>query len=56
MYASLEFHLKRGDFEAWFKGLGDEELAKKIGITEKTESRLGEDLRDNSTATHRKAA
>ncbi|MCL2359289.1 MAG: hypothetical protein LBH74_07500 [Nitrososphaerota archaeon] len=27
--SSLEFHLKRGDFEAWFKGLGDEELVKK---------------------------
>ncbi len=27
---SLEFHLSRGDFEAWFKSLGDLELAKKI--------------------------
>ena len=31
----LEFHLKRGDFEAWFKGLGDEELAKKMAMLKK---------------------
>ena len=29
---SVEFHMKRGDFEAWFKGLGDEELAKKTAL------------------------
>jgi hypothetical protein len=29
---SVEFHLKRGDFEAWFKGLGDEELVKKTSM------------------------
>jgi hypothetical protein len=29
---SLEFHLKRGDFEAWFKSLGDSELAKKVEL------------------------
>jgi hypothetical protein len=27
---SIDFHIKRGDFENWFKGLGDEELVKKI--------------------------
>ncbi|MBS7633613.1 hypothetical protein KEJ15_08405 [Candidatus Bathyarchaeota archaeon] len=27
--ASIEFHLNRGDFEAWFAGLGDVELARK---------------------------
>jgi hypothetical protein len=27
---ALQFHLGRGDFEAWFRGLGDEELVKKI--------------------------
>lgn len=26
---SIEFHLNRGDFEAWFAGLGDVELARK---------------------------
>jgi DNA-binding transcriptional ArsR family regulator len=29
---ALEFHKNRGDFEAWFKGLGDVELAKKIAL------------------------
>ena len=32
---SVEFHLKRGDFEAWFKGIGDEELAKKTALLKK---------------------
>jgi hypothetical protein len=32
---SVEFHTKRGDFEAWFKGLGDEELAKKVELIKK---------------------
>jgi len=32
---SLEFHTKRGDFQAWFKGLGDEELAKKMVLLAK---------------------
>ncbi|MDR1992224.1 MAG: DUF5752 family protein [Nitrososphaerota archaeon] len=27
---SIEFHLQRSDFEAWFRDLGDEELVKKI--------------------------
>jgi hypothetical protein len=29
---SIEFHSKRGDFETWFKGIGDEELVKKTII------------------------
>jgi hypothetical protein len=41
---SIEFHGKRGDFEAWFRGLGDEELAKKAAMLRK-ENVSGEDLR-----------
>jgi hypothetical protein len=41
---SVEFHMQRGDFEAWFKGLGDEELAKKT-ILLKKRNVVGEDLR-----------
>jgi hypothetical protein len=41
--ASLEFHSKRGDFEAWFKGLGDDELAKKVALL-KQKNVVGEDL------------
>jgi hypothetical protein len=41
---SLEFHFKRGDLEAWFKGLGDEELAKKMILLKKS-NLTGEDLR-----------
>jgi hypothetical protein len=33
--ASVEFHAERGDFEAWFRGLGDEELAKKTFLLKK---------------------
>ena len=33
--ASVEFHTKRGDFGAWFKCLGDEELAKKVELLKK---------------------
>lgn len=40
---SIEFHLKRGDFEFWFRGLGDEELAKKIFLL-KQKKFSGEDL------------
>ena len=29
---SLKFHESRGDFEAWFTGLGDLELAKKMAL------------------------
>ena len=32
---ALEFHFKRGDFESWFKGLGDEELVKKVALLKK---------------------
>jgi hypothetical protein len=42
--ASVEFHMQRGDFEAWFKGLGDEELAKKTVLLKK-KNIVGEDLR-----------
>ena len=42
---SLEFHFKRGDFENWFRGLGDEELAKKMAIL-KTRNPTGEELRN----------
>ncbi len=41
---SVEFHLQRGDFEAWFRGLGDEELAKKFAFLKKR-NLVGEDLR-----------
>jgi len=30
--SSVEFHSKRGDFEAWFAGVGDLELAKKASL------------------------
>jgi hypothetical protein len=41
---SIEFHLSRGDFEAWFAGLGDVELAKKAALLE--EKKIGgEELR-----------
>lgn len=42
--ASVEFHMQRGDFEAWFKGLGDEELVKKTAVLKK-KNFVGEDLR-----------
>ena len=29
---SIEFHMTRGDFAAWFAGLGDAELAKKVTL------------------------
>jgi predicted transcriptional regulator len=29
---AIEFHKNRGDFEAWFKGLGDVELSKKAAL------------------------
>ena len=41
---SIEFHFKRGDFEAWFKGIGDVELAKKTAIL-KNKNYRGETLR-----------
>ncbi len=42
--ASVEFHIQRGDFEAWFKGLGDEELSKRTTILKKRIA-VGEILR-----------
>lgn len=41
---SIEFHLYRGDFEAWFTGLGDTELAKKTAIIRERKI-CGEELR-----------
>jgi len=41
---SIEFHTKRGDFEAWFNGLGDVELAKKAALL-KQRNVAGENLR-----------
>jgi len=29
---SIDFHVNRGDFEAWFSGVGDVELAKKVAL------------------------
>ncbi len=43
--ASIEFHMQRNDFEAWFKGLGDEELAKKTALLKKR-SLTSQDLRE----------
>jgi len=42
--ASVEFHTKRGDFEAWFTGLGDKELAKKVALL-KQRNVIGENMR-----------
>jgi hypothetical protein len=41
---SIEFHLNRGDFEAWFVCLGDAELAKKTALL-KEKKVAGEELR-----------
>jgi hypothetical protein len=41
---SVEFHVNRGDFEAWFAGLGDVELARKTGLL-KEKKMTGEELR-----------
>ncbi|MEM2972013.1 MAG: hypothetical protein QW270_06275 [Candidatus Bathyarchaeia archaeon] len=42
--SSLEFHINRGDFEAWFTALGDIELARKTLLI-KEQKLIGEDLR-----------
>jgi len=42
--ASVDFHTKRGDFEVWFRGLGDQELARKVGLL-KQKNVAGESLR-----------
>ncbi|RJS79766.1 hypothetical protein CW708_01680 [Candidatus Bathyarchaeota archaeon] len=41
--ASIEFHANRGDFENWFNGLGDIELARKVFLLKGKAS--GEELR-----------
>ncbi|MEM2466329.1 MAG: DUF5752 family protein [Candidatus Bathyarchaeia archaeon] len=41
---SIKFHLNRGDFEAWFAGLGDIELAKKTALIRERKM-SGEELR-----------
>ena len=41
---SIEFHLNRGDFESWFTGLGDVELARKTALL-KEKKLVGEELR-----------
>jgi hypothetical protein len=40
---SIDFHMSRGDFEAWFAGLGDVELAKKTALL-KEKKMVGEEL------------
>jgi hypothetical protein len=42
--SSIEFHINRGDFEAWFAGLGDAELARKTLLI-REEKMAGENLR-----------
>jgi DNA-binding transcriptional ArsR family regulator len=41
---SIEFHMNRGDFEAWFASLGDAELAKEAALL-KEKNMAGEELR-----------
>jgi DNA-binding transcriptional ArsR family regulator len=41
---SIDFHMSRGDFEAWFAGLGDVELAKKTALL-KEKKMVGEEPR-----------
>jgi DNA-binding PadR family transcriptional regulator len=41
---AIEFHKSRGDFEAWFKGIGDAELAKKTALL-KEKNMSSEELR-----------
>ena len=41
---SIDFHMSRGDFEAWFAGLGDVELAKKTALL-KEKKMAGEEPR-----------
>jgi predicted transcriptional regulator len=54
---SLEFHVNRGDFEAWFTCIGDEELAKKMALL-KEKKLSGEELRSklHSLAENRRIA
>jgi predicted transcriptional regulator len=41
---AIEFHMDNGDFEAWLKCLGDQELAKKTAVIKKKKI-IGEQLR-----------
>jgi len=41
---SIDFHSSRGDFEAWFMGLGDVELARKALLI-REQKMVGEELR-----------
>jgi len=41
---SITFHISRGDFESWFAGLGDLELAKKTALL-KEKKMVGDELR-----------
>jgi hypothetical protein len=41
---SITFHLNRGDFQSWFSGLGDIELAKKVALLEEKKL-VGDQLR-----------
>ena len=41
----MGFHTNRGDFEAWFTGLGDMELARKTLLV-REQKMCGEELRD----------
>ena len=41
---SVEFQLNHGDFESWFRGLGDVELVRKIALL-KEKRLVGEELR-----------
>ena len=34
-HTTIQFHMQRGDFEAWFRGVGDTELTKKISLLKK---------------------
>ena len=45
---SVEFHVARGDFEAWFQAFGDPELARKTALL-KEQKPSGEDLRAKLT-------
>ena len=40
----MQFHMNRGDFEAWLNSLGDTDLAKKVAEL-KEKNLAGEDLR-----------
>jgi len=42
--SSIEFHIRRGDFEAWFTSLGDIELARKT-LLAREQKMTGEELR-----------